>query len=36
MEINMLKVFSVAFIFYKEIISAKNDLKWEGNNSECT
>lgn len=38
MEINMLlsKCFSVVFIFYKEIISAKNDLKREGNNSECT
>lgn len=36
MEINMLNVFWLFLFFYKEIISAKNDLKWEGNNSECT
>lgn len=37
MEINMLNVFRLfLFFFYKEIISAKNDLKREGNNSECT
>lgn len=36
MEINMLNVFRLFLFFYKEIISAKNDLKWEGNNSECT
>lgn len=36
MEINMLNVFRLFLFFYKEIIYAKNDLKWEGNNSECT
>lgn len=36
MEINMLNVFWLfLFFFYKEIIFVKNDLKWEGNNSEC-
>lgn len=35
MEINMLNVFWLFLFFYKEIIFVKNDLKWEGNNSEC-